>query len=96
VGAKKVSKAFWMILILTAYILAWVLPALNPKSSAFLWKEQDTPKSRFGRAFLTFSAKIPPIAGSGGALIDMYGTRSGQDDLVGLLVGILGTVVSIG
>lgn len=96
VVGNTTTWAFWMAIIIAAYVLAWALPALNPRLSALLWKEQYTPETKFGRAFLSFSSRILPIAGSGGALIGMYGTRSGQDNLIALLVGILATIVPIG
>ena len=88
--------ALWTTLLLTAYILAWVLPTLNPKLSALLWREQYTPETRSGRFFLSTSVKILPIAGASGALIGMYATRSGHDNLVAFIIGILGSMVSIG
>lgn len=86
----------WMTILFAFYILAWALPTLNPKISALLWREQYTPETRFGKAILSISAKIIPIAGSGGALIMMYGSRSGYNDLPALLIGIIGSIVSIG
>jgi MFS family permease len=88
--------AIWITFLLAAYILAWALPALNPKFSAFLWKEQYTPETRFGQAVLSISARVLPIAAAGGALIGMYGTRSGHNNLIALLIGIGFTMVSIG
>ncbi|MFV9674882.1 MAG: hypothetical protein ACNYZI_05815 [Anaerolineales bacterium] len=88
--------ALWTTLLLIAYILAWVLPTLNPKLSAFLWREQYTPETRSGRFFINTSAKILPIAGASGALIGMYATRSGHDNLVAFIIGVLGFMVSIG
>ncbi len=88
--------ALWMILLLPLYFLAWVLPTLNSKLSAFLWKEQYTPETRPGKVILNISARILPIAGSGGALIGMYGSRSGYDDFGALFLGFAFSLVSIG
>ena len=96
IEGNVVLWALWMTLLLIAYILAWVLPTLNPKLSAALWREQYTPETRSGRFFINMSAKILPIARASGALIGTYATRSGHDNLIALIIGILGSMVSIG
>lgn len=88
--------ALWMTLLLTLYFLAWMLPTLNSKLSALLWKEQYTPETRPGKVILNISARVLPIAGSGGALIGMYGSRSGYDDFGALFLGFAFSLVSIG
>jgi len=86
----------WMTLLLGIYILAWALPSLDPKLSAFLWREQYAPETKVGKAVLRVSAKFFPIAGASGALFGMYATRDGQDDLVALIMGMIFSLLSIG
>lgn len=88
--------ALWTTLLVAAYILAWALPSLNPRLSALLWKEQYTPKTRVGKTVLSISAKILPIASTGGALFGMYATRAGHDNSVILFIAIASCLVSIG
>jgi len=88
--------ALWMTLLLITYVLAWVLPTLKPKLSAFLWREQYAPETRYGQAVLSISARVLPIAAAGGALIGMYGTRSDHYNLVPLFIGIAFSMISIG
>jgi hypothetical protein len=71
----------WMTIILAAYILVWALPSLNPKLSALLWKEQYSPETRLGRAVLSISAGVLPIASTGGALFGMYASRASHYNL---------------
>ena len=88
--------ALWMSLLLGVYFLAWALPNLNPKLSSFLWREQNYPETKFGEAVLQISAKFLPIASVIGALIGMYATRGGQDNLVALFLGVCFSLPSIG
>ncbi len=85
----------WMIVLMGMYILAWFLPSLNLDLSAFLWREQYTPETRIGKAFLNISARFLPISGAAGALFGMYATRSGHDYLGMLFMGVVFALLSI-
>jgi hypothetical protein len=85
----------WMSILLVIYILAWFLPSLNPDLSAFLWREQYTPETSVGKAFLNISARFLPISGAVGALFGMYATRAGQDQFGMLFMGVAFALLSI-
>lgn len=86
----------WLAPILSAYLLAWMLPALKPTLSSFLWREQTAPQTRFGRAFMTVMITLAPVAGVLGASIGMFGSRFGETTFVLLVGASLGSMVSIG
>ncbi len=88
--------ALWMTLLLVVYFLAWMLPSLDSKLSALLWREQYNPDTKVGKAVLRISAKFLPSASASGALFGMYATRDGQDNLVALFLGIGFSLLSIG
>ena len=85
----------WMMVLMGMYILAWFLPSLNPDLSAFLWREQYTPETSVGKAFLNISARFLPISGAVGALFGMYATRAGQDRFGMLFMGVSFALLSI-
>lgn len=86
----------WMTILTAAYVLAWIVPILNPKLSEFLWKEQIAPETKLGQGVMNFSIRFLPLAGAIGASIGMYGSRSGHDDFVALIIGFGSSIVSIG
>jgi len=85
----------WISILVALYVLAWTLPTINSKLSTFLFKEQYNPQTQPGKVILDFSAKILPVAGSIGALIGMYGSRSGIPNLSLLILGIAFSFASI-
>ena len=87
---------FWTGILIFLYVLAWFLPTINSRLSAFLWKEQYTPETGFGKAILNTSARILPIAGTLGAFVGMYGSRAGFDNFVSLFLGFAFSITSIG
>jgi len=68
----------WVVPISSAYVLAWALPALNPRLSKILWREQWTPQTRLGRALLGLALAIGPSAGVLGASLGLFGGRFGE------------------
>ncbi len=82
----------WLVLLLGLYVLAWTLPAIEPKLSALLFREQLDPKTRLGRGCLVVALAIGPAAGGLGATFGLYGSRYGQEKLGYLAIGCLGTV----
>lgn len=85
----------WISILFVLYVLAWTLPTINSRLSAFIFNEQYNPQTQSGKAILDFSVKILPIAGSLGALIGMYGSRSGIPNLSLLILGIAFSFASI-
>ena len=77
------------------YLLAWALPARAPTVSAFLWREQMTPQTRFGRWFLALCIALIPVAGVLGASAGMLGSRFGQDKVVLIVAGLLGLAAAV-
>jgi|Deesub1362A_J573_1020465.scaffolds.fasta_scaffold06901_3 hypothetical protein len=84
------------LLLIVPYTLSWLLPGLAPRLSAFLFREQLAPDTRFGQGCLSVSLAILPAAGVMGAYIQMYGPRYFGDDLFYSLAGLLSALVSIG
>ncbi len=68
----------WLVPISSAYLLAWAMPALNPRLSGILWREQTAPQTRTGRTLLGLSLAIGPSAGVLGASLGLFGGRFGE------------------
>jgi len=86
----------WMVPILSAYLLAWAMPVLNPRASAILWREQMTPQTRVGRIVLGLALAIGPSAGVIGASVGMFGSRFVETNSVILVMAALSSAVAIG
>jgi len=86
----------WLLPILLAYLLAWALPAIKPRVSAILWREQTAPQTRVGQIILVIALAIGPSAGVIGASLGMFGNRFGETDTVILVAAALMTSVAIG
>lgn len=61
----------WLLPLWVAVILAALLPFTAPKLSALLWREQTTPRTRAGRAFMAICLVVAPTAGTLGAVWGM-------------------------
>jgi hypothetical protein len=85
----------WIILLPSAYLLAWLLPILRPRISAILFREQFAPETRVGQAILSFSFRILPVAGVLGASAGLYGPRYGGENLVILVASLLAAIVAV-
>ncbi len=86
---------FWISILFLFYLLAWTLPKNNSRLSTFLFKEQYNPKTQSGKILLDLSAKFLPVAGSIGALIGMYGSRSSIPNISLVILGITFSLASI-
>ncbi len=88
----------WMLLVpvLLAYLLAWALPALDPRLSVILWREQTAPQTRIGRALLVLALAVGPSAGVIGASLGMFGSRFGESESVLLAMVVLSSAVGFG
>jgi len=62
----------WAPPVLIGYSLAWALPALAPRLSGFLRRDQTTPRTRLGRILLALGLGIAPVAGALGAIAGMH------------------------
>jgi len=85
----------WLIVLPGFYILAWALPVIHPKLSAFLLREQLAPETNIGRGCMGWAIIIAPVAGGLGAVLGMYGSRYGQGKLVSLVGACLFTIVPL-
>jgi hypothetical protein len=93
---SQLSHAWiWISLLLSCYLLAWLIPMITPRLSAFLWREQTSPKTRLGMGcmgiFTRFSATIMAL----GPLTGMYLSRYGYGDVALLIFGIGMCLVAI-
>ncbi|HLE04391.1 MAG TPA: hypothetical protein VI729_07235, partial [Anaerolineales bacterium] len=86
----------WLVPLVAAYLLAWALPAISPKLSARLLREQFAPETRWGRGCLTLFLVVGPAAGTLGASVGMYGSRFGQGNAVMLVIAVLSSAVAVG
>ena len=86
----------WASILLILYVLAWTLPILNSRLSDFMFREQYNPQTQPGKNILNLSTRFLPVAGSIGALIGMYVSRSGGENISLLLLGFAFSLASIG
>lgn len=86
----------WLTGLVGLYVLAWALPAIEPKLSSLLAREPLAPETRLGRGCLAAALAIGPAAAGLGATLGIYGSRYGQEKLVFLLIGCLGTITVLG
>jgi len=86
----------WLVPLVAAYLLAWALPAISPKLSARLLREQFAPETRWGRGCLTLFLVVGPAAGALGASVGIYGSRFGQGNTVMLVIAVLSSAVAVG
>ena len=86
----------WLVPLVAAYLLAWALPAISPKLSARLLREQFAPETRWGRGCLRLFLVVGPAAGTLGASVGMYGSRFGQGNAVMLVIAVPSSAVAVG
>ncbi len=82
--------------ILIAYLLAWTMPILKPRISAFLWREQTAPQTRGGRTLLGLALAIGPSAGVLGAAVGLFGSRSGNLEATLAFAATIFSIAAIG
>jgi hypothetical protein len=87
--------AAWLIPLLIAFIFGWLLPAISPQLSDFLWQEQTTPQTQVGRVLLAAGISLAPAAGAFGASIGIFGSRFGDINSTILIIAILGTISNV-
>ena len=86
----------WLVPLVAAYVLAWAFPAISPKLSARLLREQFAPETRWGRGCLTLFLVVGPAGGALGASVGMYGSRFGEGSVVMLVLAVLTSAVAVG
>ena len=78
----------WIALLLACYILAWLIPVLDPKLSALIWREQTAPETRIGKGCMGFFLKFSPTIMALGPIGGIYLSRHGYDNIFFLIFGI--------
>jgi len=87
---------FWLIFMLSLYLLAWALPVLHPKIAEFLWREQFAPETRLGRGCMAVSLALLPVIGGLAGVFGGLGVEKMSDKSVSLVMAILFSLVAIG
>ena len=85
----------WISVIVALFLLAWIVPAIAPDLSRWLWREQVAPETRVGRRLLALSLGILPAVGVISATAGLLLARTGEVRLGWLLVAILATASAI-
>ena len=85
----------WVPFVASAYILAWLVPALWPKISCILWREQVAPQTKVGRALFAIALCLAPGVGVMGALLGMFSSRRGELSRAYLVMALLFSAVAI-
>ncbi|MGQ9561850.1 MAG: hypothetical protein ACUVWA_15270 [Candidatus Oleimicrobiaceae bacterium] len=86
----------WLLPLWGAVVLAALLPFVAPDISETLWREQTTPRTRVGKAFMAFLLAIGPSAGTLGAAWGMYGLRFLGEEPTMLGMAVLGSALAVG
>src|SRR3972149_10331016 len=95
-GAVVPDMKVWLPVVAVGYLLALALPALQPRLSEFLYREQLAPQTRLGRGCLTFSVAVLPAAGISGYWLYEVSERARRGEIAFLVGGALGIVTAIG
>lgn len=85
----------WAPPLVAGYLLAWALPAVDPRMSHFLYWEQFTPRTRVGRGCLAISLAVGGSAGALGAGLGMFSSRFAEMFAAVWAIAVLCSVVSI-
>jgi len=85
----------WITLLLACYILAWLIPVLDPKLSALLWREQTAPETRLGKGYMGVFMKFSPTIIALGPISGIYLSRHGYYNVGVLIFGIFSCLISI-
>jgi hypothetical protein len=94
IGTRALINQFsyawiWVSLLLACYILAWLIPAIAPKSSALLWREQTNPQTHLGMGCMGIFTRFSATIMASGPLAGMYLSRYGYGNIAIMLVGTL-------
>ncbi len=81
----------WILLLGLAYAFAWFLPALYPRLSEVIAREQIAPETPIGRGCFTAAVAILPAAGGLGAAFALVGGQIGGMSIASLSIAVLFT-----
>ena len=85
----------WLPLAVGGYLLAWALPVIHPRLSAWLLREQLAPQTRLGRGCLSVLLAMFPLGGISGYWFYEFSRRAGVPNVSLLVIGGLGIFVAI-
>ncbi len=85
----------WLLVFLVLYALAWLLPYLRPKLSSIILREQMAPETRLGKGCMSIALGGLPTIGGIAALTGLHASRSGEENVVYLIMGIVGILSAL-
>jgi hypothetical protein len=85
----------WLLVFLLMYALAWLLPYLRPRLSSILLREQMAPETKWGKGCMSIALGGLPTIGSIAAVIGLHASRSGEENAVYLIMGIIGILTAL-
>ncbi len=85
----------WLLVFLVLYALAWLLPYIRPKLSSIILREQMAPQTKLGKGCMSIALGGLPTIGSIAAVIGLHASRSGEENFVYLIMGILGILTAL-
>ena len=85
----------WITLLLACYILAWLIPVLDPKLSALFWREQTAPETQIGKGCMGVFIKFSPSIIALGPISGIYLSRHGYDNIFFLVFGTMSCLIAI-
>jgi hypothetical protein len=85
----------WLLVFLLMYALAWLLPYLRPRLSSILLREQMAPETKWGKGCMSIALGGLPTIGSIAAVIGLHASRSGEENAVYLIMGIIGILAAL-
>jgi hypothetical protein len=95
-GVTGVNKLMWLVPLVAAYIIAWILPVIDPSLAKVVDNEQFAPKTKLGRGCLTVALSIGGAAGAMGAMIGRTLYKSSGIQPVMLIMGIGISIITVG
>ncbi len=85
----------WLLVFLVMYALAWLLPYLRPALSSIILREQMAPETKLGKGCMSIALGGLPTIGSIAAVIGLHASRSGEENVVYLIMGIIGILTAL-
>jgi len=85
----------WIFLLGLAYAFVWLLPAIYPRLSAVIAREQLAPETAMGRGCFTVAIAILPAAAGLGAAFGLAGGQFVGESIPHFTVAILATVTAL-
>jgi hypothetical protein len=85
----------WLLVFLAMYALAWLLPYLRPALSSIILREQMSPQTKLGKGCMSIALGGLPTIGSIAAVIGLHASRSGEENFIFLIMGIIGILTAL-